>query len=151
MTAPDVEVHGPIDFVLLEFGDVEPTGEMARALVDLVEQGTIAIYDLMVVRRDADGTITGVDLASLAGDEIGGLVALAGLRSGILGDEDLAEAAGVLAPGTTAALIVYENTWAIPFVAAARRAGGELVAGGRIPATTVMEVLDELEAADAAG
>lgn len=69
-----------------------------------------------------------------------------GARSGLLGDDDVAEAAGALEPNTVAALIVYENTWAVPFVAAARKNGGEVVASMRIPAGDIMDALDALEA-----
>jgi hypothetical protein len=62
-----------------------------------------------------------------------------------LSEDDIAEAGGALEPGKLAVLIVYENTWAIPFVAAAMESGGELIAGARIPAQDVMDVLDALE------
>ena len=77
-----------------------------------------------------------------------GFVAFAGARSGLLGDDDIAEAGEMIKPGTAAALLVYENSWAIPFVAAARGAGGEVVSSARIPATVVMDVLDQLDATD---
>jgi hypothetical protein len=151
MTAIETaEVHGPIDFLLLEAHPEELTGDAARALFDLVEQGIVRIYDLLVVRKDADGTFSGVDLTDFSADELGGFTAFAGARSGLLGDDDLAEAADAIEPGTVAVLIVYENAWAIPFVAAARKAGAEVVASARIPASVVNDALDELEAADAA-
>lgn len=145
------EVHGPIDFLLIEFDADKMTGEAAGALLDLVEQGIVRIYDLLVIRKDSDGTITGIDVSDLSADSLGGFVAFAGARSGLVGDDDIAEAGGVMEPGTAAALIVYENTWAVPFVTAARNAGAEVIASARIPADVVMEVLDALEAADAAG
>jgi hypothetical protein len=103
------------------------------------------VYDVMVVGKDANGSVYVVDLAASSG-QAGGFAALDGARSGILGeDDDLREVAGAMQPGTLAVLIVYENTWAIPFVAAAMESGGQLIAGGRIPAQDVMEVLDALE------
>ena len=137
------EVHGPIDYVLLEFTGGEPLDEPAAALLELVDRGVVALYDLVAIRKESDGTFSGIAL-----DELGGqFAAFAGARSGLLGDEDLADAAEALEPGTVAALIVYENTWAIPFVDAARRAGGQMVATARIPAQDVIEALDALESA----
>lgn len=144
------DVTGPIDFLLLEFDGDKMTGEAAAALFELVEQGIIRIYDLLVIRKEADGTIVGVDLNDVSAGSIGGFTAFAGARSGLLGDDDVAEAGEVLEPGTAAALLVYENTWAIPFVAAARKADARVIASARIPADVVMRVLDELDAADAA-
>ena len=141
----ETNIHGPIDFVLLEFSGDKLTGRAARALLDLVEAGIVRLYDVLVVGKAADGTTYGVDLASGA-SQVGDFAALAGARSGLLSDEDMHEAARAMAPGTLAALIVYENTWAIPFVAAAREAGGEMVASARIPAQDIMDVLDALEA-----
>jgi uncharacterized membrane protein len=137
------DVHGPVDFVLLEFPRHGLTGEAGKALLDLVERGVIRLYDLMVISKDEDGT---VDLLGLT--ESGGFATFAGAASGLLGDDDMREAAAAMEPGTVAALIVYENSWAIPFVAAARNSGGELVASARIPAPDVMAALDALDAED---
>ena len=142
-------VHGPIDYLLIEFSGDKMTGAAADALLDLVQRGIITIYDLLVIRKEADGTFTGVELQDVTADDIGGFGMFAGARSGLLGDEDLQQAADVISPGTAAALIVYENTWAIPFVAAALEMGAQVVAGARIPADVVTAVLDELEAAEA--
>lgn len=135
------ETHGPIDYVLLEFRGGHPLDEVAASLMALVDLGVIALYDLVAIRKDNDGTFSGVAL-----DELGGsFAAFSGARSGLLGDEDIAEAAEALEPGTAAALIVYENTWAVPFVDAALRAGGQMVATARIPAPDVIAALDALE------
>jgi Family of unknown function (DUF6325) len=144
------ETHGPIDFLLLEARAENMTGEAAAALLDLVERGIVRIYDLLVVRKEADGSFSGVDLADLSQAGLGGFVAFTGARSGLIGDDDVAQAADALEPGTLGVMIIYENTWAIPFVTAARKAGAQVVASARIPADAVMAVLDELEAADAA-
>lgn len=137
----DTDAHGPIDFLLLEFPGDKPLDETAGALMDLVDQGLVAIYDLVAVRKEADGTFTGIAL-----DELGSsFAAFTGARSGLLGDDDLREAADALEPGTVAALIVYENTWAAPFVGAALRAGGQVVATARIPAADVVAALDALD------
>jgi len=140
-TAPDV--HGPIDFVLLEFPGDKLTGQAAPALMDLVERGVIRLYDLLVISKSADGAVEALELTDPEG--LDGFTYFAGARSGLLGDDDVREAAAAMKPGTVAALIVYENTWAVPFVAAARDSGGELIASARIPAADVMAALDTLE------
>ena len=144
----DNDVPGPIDFVLIEFPGDNLTGEAGAALLDLVDRGIVRVFDILIARKDADGTFSGVDIADLTAEGLGGFAAFAGARSGLLGDDDLARAAGAMTPGTMAALIVYENTWAIPFVAAAHRAGGQLIASERIPAQAIIDALDALDAAD---
>lgn len=143
----ETATHGPIDFLLLEFPGDRVTGAAADALMDLVDLGIVRVYDLVIVRKDDDGTFSGVDVSDLSAAHVGGFTAFAGARSGLLDDDDLRQAADALKPGTIAALIVYENTWAIPFVAATRDAGGQVVAGARIPAQDVMDALDALERA----
>jgi hypothetical protein len=146
MTTADV--HGPVDFVLIEFSGDRLTGGAAQALLDLVDKGTIALYDVLVVGKDEDGGTYALDLADGA-DQLGGFADLGWVRSGLLTEDDMRAAAGAMQPGKLAALIVYENTWAVPFVAAARESGGELIAGTRIPVQDVMDALDELEALEA--
>ena len=145
------DVVGPIDFVLIEFDPARATGEAGAALMDLVDAGIVRIFDLVVIEKAADGSVTGVELTDLEQGSLGGFSAFAGARSGLVGDDDIAEAADGMAPGTAAALIVYENAWAVPFVAAARRAGGEVVASARIPADVVNEALDAMDAAEPVG
>lgn len=134
------DVHGPVDFILLEFPADADTSDAATALIDLVERGTVRLWDLLVIRKAMDGSVTVVEVTDSP------FAHLAGARSGLLGDDDIAEAAGVMEPGTGAALIVYENAWAIPFIAGALTAGGQLVASTRIPAPVIIEALDALEA-----
>lgn len=146
----DVEVadaHGPIDFVLLEFRADDPADAAAAALLDLVETGVIRLYDLVVVRKSSDGTISGLELNQSPDGAMQGFSAFAGARSGLLGEDDLHEAAAALDPGTAAALIVYENAWAVPFITAARRLGGELVASERLPIDAVLHALEQIEPA----
>jgi Family of unknown function (DUF6325) len=146
MTTADV--HGPIDFVLLEFSGDRLTGRAAQALMDLVDKGIVAVYDILVVGKAADGSTYALDLAEGV-DQLGDFANLSSARSDLLTEDDMRAAADAMQPGSLAALIVYENTWAIPFVAAARESGGELIASARIPATDVMAALDAL-GADAA-
>jgi dihydroorotase-like cyclic amidohydrolase len=144
MTTTTTDVHGPVDFVLLEFPRDGLTGEAGQALMDLVEKGIVRIYDLMVISKDPVGGVEVMELTD-PGSGAGGFAYFAGARSGLLGDEDMQEAAAAMEPDTVAALIVYENSWAIPFVAAARNSGGELIASARIPATDVMAAVEALE------
>lgn len=142
MTEP--HAHGPIDFALLEFPDQEPSGRVADALLDLIDAGTIRLYDIVAVRKAADGGVTAFDLSDIPGD----LSRLAGARSGLLTDEDFADVAAAMEPSTIGVMLIYENSWVAPFVAAARDAGGELVASARL---TTQDVMDALDAAEAAG
>ncbi|HYJ67624.1 MAG TPA: DUF6325 family protein [Nocardioidaceae bacterium] len=144
MTTTTTGVHGPIDFVLLEFPRDRMTGEAAQALADLVERGTVRLYDLLLISKNQDESVDVLELTDPALG--GGFGTFAGARSGLLGDDDIRDAGSAMERNTVAALIVYENTWAIPFVAAARNSGGELVASARIPASDVMATLDALEA-----
>jgi hypothetical protein len=112
-------------------------------LVDLVDRGLIRILDLAFVRKDDDGTIVGLELDELGGDPK--LTVFEGASSGLLGQDDYDEAGAAIQPGCSAALLVYENTWAAPFATALRRSGAQLVAGGRIPVNAIIQALDELE------
>ena len=144
MTSTDV--HGPVDFLLMEFPAARLTGEVAPRLVELVENGIIRLYDVMVISKAEDGAVQAMEIKDSPFGQ--GFQYFEGARSGLLGNEDMQEAADAMAPGTVAALLVYENSWAAPFVAAARNSGGEVIAAGRIPATAVMEALDALEGAE---
>ena len=139
------DVHGPIDFVLIEFQADRLTGEAAQALLDVVEKGIVTLYDVLVVGKAEDGSVYAIDLDD-AGEQVGTFSDLAWVRSGLLTEEDMRDAANAMETGTLAVLIVYENTWAVPFVAAARASGGELVASARIPAQDIMDALDALDA-----
>ena len=140
----ELDEMGPVDYVLVEWSGKQPTGEALPHLVDLVEGGIIRILDMAFITKDEDGTVAGVEIADL-GDRIEEVSIFEGASSGILSEEDTREAAQALEPGTSAALLVYENTWAAPFAAAVRRSGGQLVAGGRIPVDAIIAALDEVE------
>jgi uncharacterized membrane protein len=136
---------GPIDYLLVEWPGRQPNGEVAPYLVDLVERGLVRILDLVFIAKDEDGAVAGIELADL-GDGAGELTVFEGASSGLLSDDDVNEAGAALEPGTSAALLVYENTWAGPFAAAVRRSGGQLVASGRIPVEAIEAALDAAEA-----
>ncbi len=144
MDTDDIEM-GPIDYVLVEWPGEQPEGEIAPHLVDLVDRGLIRILDLAFLTKGEDGTIAAVEIADVGG-EVAELAIFEGASSGLLDDEDLDQAGAALEPGTSAALLVYENTWAAPFAAAVRRSGGQLVASGRIPINDVLAALDAVEA-----
>ena len=142
---------GPIDFLAVEFPGARLNGEGLNALMDLVERGIIRILDLSVVKVDGEGTVTAVELTDLDGDGTLDLTMFAGVRSGLLDEEDVAASAELAEPGNAVAVLLYENTWAGPFVSALRRAGADVVASGRIPASDVIAMLDELEGSDGVG
>jgi hypothetical protein len=136
---------GPIDYLLVEWTGGQPNGQIAPHLVDLVERGLVRIIDLAFLTKGEDGSVAGLELTELSG-EVAELAIFEGASSGLLSDEDVSEAAAALEPGTSAALLVYENTWAAPFAAAVRESGGQLVASGRIPAEDILAALDAAEA-----
>lgn len=143
----DVNEMGPIDYIVVEFPGNRMTGEAMPLLVDLVDRGIVRILDLIFVRKEEDGSVTGLQIADLTGDGQLDLAVFEGASSGLLGQDDIDEVSAVLEPGSSAGILVYENTWAAPFATALRRSGGQLVAGGRIP---VQALLASLEAAEAA-
>ena|ERR1700712_3171088 len=140
---------GPIDYLALEVPSGNLTGEGMRILVDLVDRGIIRILDLRFATKSEDGALTAVALTDLDGDGTLDLAVFEGVESGLLGEDDLADAVSLIEPGSAVALLVYENTWAGPFVSAMRGAGAEVIASGRIPADDVVAALDALEAAEA--
>jgi len=144
VNTPETDAHGPVDFLLLEFPLGGLTGEASAALMDLVERGVVRLYDLTVIAKHSSGAVETLELTDPASG-VGGFSYFAGARSGLISDSDMQDAAAAMRPGTVAALVIYENSWAIPFVAAAQRSGGEVIASQRIPAADVAEALDALE------
>jgi hypothetical protein len=142
----DVDEVGPIDYIVVEFPGNKMTGEAFPILVDLVDRGIVRILDFLFIRKDLDGTVTGLAIADLDGDGELDLAVFEGVSSGLIDDDDIQDAGAILEPGSSAGILVYENTWAGPFAAAVRRGGGQLVASGRIPVEQVIEALDALDA-----
>ena len=141
---------GPVDVVVIGYPpDAPRTGEAMPLFVDLVDRGIIRVLDVLMVQKDAEGNVSGVEIADLDGDGVNDLVVFAGARSGMLGEEDATTAAEGLEPGEMAVLICFENTWAAPFAAAVRRNGGRMLAFQRVPAQDVLDTIEALEAADA--
>jgi hypothetical protein len=144
----DLEEMGPIDYIVLEWPGRQPDGSVAPLIIDLVDRGIIRLLDVAFVSKAEDGSIAVLDIQALDGGD-GGFAVFEGASSGLLGDEDIDEAGSVLEPGTTAAVLVWENRWAAPVAVALRRSGGQLVASGRIPIQAILASLDAAEAASA--
>jgi len=139
-----LEEMGPIDYVIVAFPDAHLNGEAFPLLVDLVERGIIRILDLAFIQKAQDGTVSALELSELSDGSVD-LTVFEGASSGLLGEDDLSEAANALEPGDAAGVLVYENVWAGPFAAALRRGGGQLVASGRIPVQAILATLDATE------
>ena len=130
-----------VEYFIVSVPDVESLVGLGPALVKLVKRAAIRILDVVVLVKDADGA---VDLLEL--DAVDSMAALRGLDNdvgGMLSDHDLELAALALRPGTTGVVIVTEDRWAKPLSTAARRAGGQIIAGDRIPASRVESILAE--------
>jgi hypothetical protein len=149
VSTDQLEEMGPIDYVLIEWPGRQPSGEAAPILVDLVERGIIRVLDLAFITKGEDGSVAAIEISEVAG-QVPELKVFEGASSGLLSDEDTVQAGDALEPGTSAALLVFENSWAGPFAAAVRRSGGQLVANGRIPVQAVLAALDALEDAEPA-
>lgn len=147
MNANELDEMGPIDYLVIEWPDRQPSGEAAPLLVDLVDRGLIRVIDIAFLAKGEDGSVTTLDIASLA-EQSESLKELAGASSGLLSEEDAGEAATALEPGSSAAILVYENRWAGPFAAALRRSGAQLVANGRIPVQAILAALDAAEGSE---
>ena len=147
----DLDQMGPVDYLVVEFPGSRMTGQGLPLLVDLVDRGIIRILDLVFVMKDLEGNLHGLAVADLDGDGALDLAVFEGVSSGLLDEEDIEEAADVLEAGSSAGILVYENTWAGPFAAALRQGGGQLVASGRIPVQALLAAVDAVEGADAVG
>jgi hypothetical protein len=143
--ADDVEAIGPVSYLIVEFPGSKMTGEGLPILVDLVDQGLIRILDLLFVKRDEDGTLTTAELTDIDGDGELDLMVFEGAASGLLDESDLADAATVVEPGSSAAILLFENRWATPFTQALRRGGAEVVAAGYVPLDALAASLDATE------
>ncbi|NUS23809.1 MAG: DUF1269 domain-containing protein [Streptomyces sp.] len=134
---------GPVDYLVLEFPGNRMTGQGFPLLLDLVDRGIIRILDLVFVRKDADGSVAGLELQELGGGV--DLTVFEGASSGLLDHSDLQDAAAALEADTSAAILVYENTWAAPLARELRRGGAAMVASGRIPVQALLASLDAIE------
>jgi hypothetical protein len=133
---------GPISYLIVQFPGNKMTGEGFRILIDLVDRGVIRILDLMFVTRDAGGSMRALELRDIDVDGQFDIAVFEGASSGMLDDSDLADAASVIDPGSSAGILIFENRWATKFTQALRRGGGELVAAGYIPQPAIVASLD---------
>jgi hypothetical protein len=140
---------GPVDIAVIGYpADAPKTGEAVPIFLDLVDRGIIRVLDVAGLQKNADGTFSTFVAEDIDGDGFPDLVAFTGAATGLLGDDDLRTAAAEVEPGTAAILIVYENRWAVPFIEAVRRNGGELIAFERIGADDLLAAAEALDAAE---
>jgi hypothetical protein len=144
MEGNNVDVLGPVDYVIVEFpaDKANFSGEMAAELTSLVDRELVRVLDLLLLRKDLDGSVTVDELHEVDDSDLGQLRALEADLAMLLAAEDVEEMGKVLEPGNVAAVLVYENRWAAPFASAVRRSGGELVADGRIPTQALLAALE---------
>ncbi|WP_034804993.1 DUF6325 family protein [Intrasporangium oryzae] len=147
-TTESVDELGPVDWLVVEFPGSRFRGEIAPALDELVQAGTIRVLDLLLMKKAEDGSLDVYELSDLDESEIGTLRLYEAELAGLLGAEDVEAVAEAIEPGSTAALLVWENTWAAPFGSAVRRAGGQLVATGRIPIQALLAAIEAEEASE---
>ena len=152
MTDYELDELGPVDYLVIEFpeGQANFTGEIAEELLNLVEAGTIRVIDALILTKDDDGNVDAVELSDAA--DLGGRVELEAQLAELLAADDVIHLANAMDPGSVAGVLVYENLWAAPFASAMRRAGGQLIANGRIPIQAIIAAVEadaELEAVGA--
>ena len=148
MTDTDIDELGPVDYLVVEFppGVSHFTGEMAAELARLVDAGTIRVLDLVVLVKDENGDIDALEVEDL--DAVDELRVAETQLADLLAADDVVHLAAAMEPGTTAGVLVWENAWAAPFASAARRAGGQLIANGRIPIQAILASLEADEEGD---
>lgn len=142
------ELLGPIDIVVIGYPAGAPMrGDAVPIFLDLVDRGIIRVFDALVIKKNEDGSVSGLDISDLSEETAGDLTVFDGASTGMLGNEDAEVVAAELEPGEAAVIIMYENRWAAPFAAAVRRNGGRLIASERITAQDLVDALDAAEAA----
>ena len=137
-----VDELGPIDYLVVEFppGAQHFDGEIARELLSLVDAEVVRLLDLLIITKDEAGNVDALELDDL--EQAGELARLETEIAEVLAEEDVVHLAEAMEPGTVAGVVVWENLWAAPFASAARRAGGQLVASGRIPIQAIVASLE---------
>ena len=141
---------GPVDWIVVEFPGTKLTGTIAPILKGYVDQGLIRILDLLFLKKDEDGGFEAFEATDPDDTELGELRELEAEMAMILSEQDVADLAETIEPGSSAAVLVWENLWAAPFGAAVRHAGGHLTASGRIPIQAVIGAIEDDEAEKAA-
>jgi hypothetical protein len=146
MTSP-IDELGPVDYLVVEFPGSNFNGEILPELADLVDRGVVRVLDLVLIKKQEDGSFEGFEFDDIESGSLGELRELERELADLLSEDDIVAVAEALDPGSTAALLVYENLWAAPFASAVRRSGGQLVANGRIPVQALIGALElEIEA-----
>jgi Family of unknown function (DUF6325) len=150
MTERSIDELGPVDYLIVEFpaGHQNFTGESITELVKLHDAGIIRIMDLVIIAKDEDGSYEAGELSDVA--ELGELERIEEELVETLAADDVATLAELMAPGSVAGALIYENLWAAPFASSVRRAGGQLVAAGRIPTQAIIAAIEADEAAEVA-
>jgi len=143
MDQGDIDELGPVDYLVIEFPGSKFNGEIAPALLDLVDRNIVRVLDLVIVTKESDGSYDAIELPDLDDSEAGEFRRLETEIAELLSEDDVAKVAVALEPGSTAALLVYENKWAAPFASAVRHSGGQLVANGRIPIQAIIASIEE--------
>ena len=151
MTDTSLDALGPVDYLVVEFpaGASNFTGEMAEELIALVESGTIRVIDVLILTKNEDGTVDAMELSEI--EQLGPLQAVEAQLAEFLAEEDVENLAAAIDPGSTAGVLIWENLWAAPFGAAARRSGGQLIASGRIPIQAIIASIEADEARETEG
>ena len=138
----EVAELGPVDWIVVEFPGSKFNGEIVPALVDLDKRGIVRILDLVLLRKGTDGSLEAYELTELDDSEIGELRSYEAALAMLLSEDDVAAIAEAVDPGSSAAVLVFENSWAAPFASAVRRSGGQLVASGRIPIQALLAAIE---------
>jgi len=141
---------GPVDWIVVEFPGSRMNGEIVPALRDLVERDLVRVLDLLVLKKDDDGSVEAFELSDLDEGEVGELRTYESELAMLLSEEDVNSLAAAIEPGSSAGVLVWENTWAAPFASAVRRSGGQLVASGRIPIQAMLAAIEADEQGEAA-
>jgi len=151
MTDVPLGEPGSVDYLVVEFpaGASTFTGEMAAELRALVDSGTIRVIDALILTKDADGTVEATELSDIG--ELGELQEIEAELAELLAADDVDHLAAAMEPGSTAGVLIWENLWAAPFAAAARRSGGQLIANGRIPIQAIIASIEADQATATAG
>jgi len=142
-----IDEMGAIDYVVLEWKGERPPGDWVPLVVDLVNRGTIRLLDVAFLTKGEDGSVSSLDLEAVE-NASEAFHEFEGAQSGLLADDDIQQAASVMDPGTSAAVLVWENRWMAPVAIALRRSGGQLIANGRIPIQALLAALDAAESTD---
>ena len=153
MAEINVDQLGPVDFMVVGFpaDQANFSGAMAGELKKLLQSGTVRVLDLVIVTKAEDGAVEVAEVRDRDESEVGELLSLEADLSLLLASEDIERVGAELEPGSTAAVLVWENTWAGPLASAIRHSGGQLITAGRIPTQALVAAAEEDRAAAEAG